>query len=49
LRSELYDSGTADEILARWVANLTEHATDLVDAATISEEADAIDDQFVAE
>jgi spore coat protein CotH len=49
LRSELYDSGTADEILARWVATLTEHATDLIDAATISEEADAIDDQFVAE
>jgi spore coat protein CotH len=49
LRSELYDSGTADEILARWVATLTEHATDLVDAATISEEADAIANQFVAE
>lgn len=49
LRNELYDSGTADEILARWVATLTEHATDLIDAATISEEADAIDDQFVAE
>jgi spore coat protein CotH len=49
LRSELYDSGTADEILARWVALLTEQATDLVDAATISDEADAIANQFVAE
>jgi spore coat protein CotH len=49
LRSELYESGTADEILARWVATLTEHATDLVDAATISDEADAIVNQFVAE
>ena len=49
LRNDLYDSGTADEILARWVATLTEYATDLVDAATISEEADAIDDQFAAE
>jgi spore coat protein CotH len=49
LRTELYNSGTADEILASRVATLTEHATELVDAATISEEADAIDNQFVAE
>jgi spore coat protein CotH len=49
LGSALYDSGTADEILARWVATLSDQATDLIDANTISEEADVVADQFVAE
>ncbi|WP_224275928.1 CotH kinase family protein [Nocardioides lacusdianchii] len=42
LVEELYDSGYAEQVLDRWVAVLTEQAGDLVDAATVEEEADAI-------
>ncbi|MDT0184752.1 CotH kinase family protein [Microbacterium sp. ARD31] len=42
LAAELYDSGYAEEVLDRWSALLTEQAGDLVDAATVQEEADAI-------
>ena len=46
LRASLYDSGTADEILAARVATLNDHATDLVDGDTITSEAEAIADMF---
>lgn len=49
LRASLYESGTADDVLAEWVAVLSEQATDLVDEATITEEADAIAEQFTTE
>lgn len=42
LVEELYDSGYAEEVLDQWVTVLTEQADDLVDAATVEEEADAI-------
>lgn len=42
LVEELYDSGYAEEVLDQWVTVLTEQAGDLVDAATVEEEADAI-------
>lgn len=48
LRAELYDGGVADDVLDARVATLTEHATDLVDEATITEEAEAIRGQFTA-
>jgi spore coat protein CotH len=49
LRANLYDSGVADEILAMWVDTLTKNATDLVDEATIIDEAETIGAQFTAE
>lgn len=42
LVEELYDSGYAEQVLDQWVTVLTEQAGDLVDAATVEEEADAI-------
>lgn len=42
LGEELYDSGYAEEVLDQWVTVLTEQAGNLVDAATVEEEADAI-------
>ena len=42
LTEELYDSGYADDVLDQWITVLTEQAGDLVDAATVEEEADAI-------
>ena len=42
LIEELYDSGYAEQVLDQWVTVLTEQAGDLVDAATVEEEADAI-------
>lgn len=42
LVEELYDSGYAEEVLDQWVTVLNEQAGDLVDAATVAEEADAI-------
>ncbi|WP_159083665.1 CotH kinase family protein [Nocardioides terrigena] len=42
LAAELYASGLADEVIDRWAALLTDEAGDLVDAATVTEEADAI-------
>jgi spore coat protein CotH len=49
LRANIYESGAAAEILATRVDTLTKHATDLVDEATITEEADTIREQFAAE
>jgi len=42
LTAELIDSGAAAEVLATWVAVLTEHAGDLVDTATIEHDAAAV-------
>jgi spore coat protein CotH len=42
LAAELVDSGYAEEVVARWATVLTAQAGDLVDAATVQEEADAI-------
>ena len=49
LRANLYESGAADEVLAIRVDTLTEHATELVDEATITDEAETISAQFTAE
>jgi spore coat protein CotH len=49
LRETLYASGVADEALAVRVDTLTENAGDLVDEATVTEEAEAISDQFSAD
>jgi hypothetical protein len=48
LRTELYESGAAAKILERWTGVLTEQATDLVDAATIEQEAGSIEQAFTA-
>jgi len=45
LRTELYDSGVAAEILDRRAAVLRTQATDLVDEATITSEVDALREQ----
>ena len=42
LTDELFDSGYATGVLDQWVSVLTEQAGDLVDAATVQDEADAI-------
>ena len=42
LPERLFESGAAQAILAAWTTVLTEQATDLVDAATIEQEAAAI-------
>ena len=44
LTEELFDSGYADQVLDQWVSVLTEQAGDLVDKATVEQEADAIRD-----
>lgn len=44
LTKELFDSGYADQVLDQWVDVLTEQAGDLVDRATVQQEADAIRD-----
>jgi spore coat protein CotH len=49
LRDELYGSGAAEEILARWADTLTTEAGSLVDADTVAEEASAIGAQLTAE
>lgn len=46
LRRELYESGRADAVLARWVGVLERHAGDMLDAETIATEADAIAEYF---
>lgn len=48
LRGELFESGVADDILARWVAVLETHASDLVDQATIDSESQALQEQIDA-
>jgi len=42
LTESLYASGTAEEIVQKWETLLTSQAGDLVDAATVTEEADAV-------
>ena len=42
LRTDLYDSGVAGEILSRWAAVLTGGATAMVDQETITSEAESI-------
>ncbi|MBN1319936.1 MAG: CotH kinase family protein [Thermoleophilia bacterium] len=49
LRSTLYESGKAAEILAAWVAVLKTGASNLVDAATVDQEAATISEQFTAD
>ncbi|WP_439937612.1 CotH kinase family protein [Nocardia sp. N13] len=44
LTKELFDSGYADQVLDQWISVLTEQAGDLVDKATVQQEADAIRD-----
>lgn len=46
LQADLYDSGAAQQILDAWVATLNAQAADLVDAATIEQEAAAVAEQF---
>jgi spore coat protein CotH len=48
LRAELIESGVASEILARWVAVLETHATDLVDRSTIESESQSLQEQIDA-
>jgi spore coat protein CotH len=48
LTETLYSSGAADQILDQWVATLTEQATDLVNAETITAEAADIAALFTA-
>ncbi len=42
LRASLYESGAADEILDRWTALLEDQAVGLLDASTVTREADSI-------
>ena len=42
LTESLYASGVADEVIDRWADLLTSQAGELVDADTVTEEADAI-------
>ncbi|MCA9859184.1 MAG: CotH kinase family protein [Thermomicrobiales bacterium] len=48
LRSELFESGTATNILARWVSVLETQATDLVDQSTIDRESQSLQGQIDA-
>jgi spore coat protein CotH len=49
LREQLYGTSAAQNVLDSWVEVLTEDASDLVDAATIDQEADAIAGYFTTE
>jgi spore coat protein CotH len=46
LRAQLYDSGLAQQILDRWTGVLGTQAADLVDVATIEQEATSIAEHF---
>lgn len=46
LRSELFDSDVADEILDTWVETLNTEAAGLIDGDTVAAEAEAIREQF---
>lgn len=46
LKTELFDDGTADEVLDARTAILEDHATDLVEASTISDEAEQVSSYF---
>lgn len=49
LTGSLYASGVADEVIDRWADLLTSEAGDLVDADTVTEEADAVRDAVAAQ
>jgi spore coat protein CotH len=49
LQTELYDSGSAQEILDKWSSLLKNQAADLVEPATVQSEADAIAAYFSRE
>jgi spore coat protein CotH len=49
LREQLYGTSAAQDVLDAWVEVLAEDASDLVDAATIDQEADAIAGYFTTE
>ena len=49
LKSTLYESGDAAEILSEWVTVLKTQASDLVDASTVDEEAAKISEFFTAQ
>lgn len=49
LTGSLYASGVADEVIDRWADLLTSEAGDLVDADTVTEEADAVRDTVAAQ
>ena len=49
LRSELFESGEAQQLLDQWSSMLLSTATHLVDEATINSEAEAVAKFFVAE
>ena len=48
LTSSLVTSGTAQKILDRWTALLTDEASDLVDPATVTAESESIASAFPA-
>lgn len=48
IKAELYGGGKAQEVVDRWTKLLTEQASDLVPAATITQEAAAISKFFTA-
>ncbi len=49
LRTDLYESGAATEVLDRWTAVLTDQATDIIDASTIESESSQIAEFFTAQ
>lgn len=46
LTETLIDSGRASEILAEWVAVIERDASDVVDSATLTSEAEALESSF---
>jgi hypothetical protein len=48
LRASLYESGVADQILARWVGVLESGASNLVDSESIASESEAVAAFFTA-
>lgn len=49
LADKLYESGTAEEILNKWTTLLNNEASDLIDAETVSSEADTIRSHFTSD
>ncbi|NLO27267.1 MAG: hypothetical protein GX113_03670 [Actinobacteria bacterium] len=49
LKAQLFDSGVAADVLARWVSLLETQASDLVDAATVQSEAAKISSYFTGD
>lgn len=48
LSANLFEGGTASDILARWVAVLETHAADLIDPSTIDQESQSLQEQIDA-